>query len=714
MDRMISNRIMSACALLLFVFLFAGCGGGSGGGVDEDTQPDQWGSPGTGDKGIPVFWTRLGGDAYSGAESIVEAPDHGFISVGFRQADGPDAATGSVLKFSSSGAIQWEKEFSDPGFGIFFNCIRKTSDGGYVLGGWHRSATDNTDPGNYLVHRIDADGNALPGWPKVYDKTYSYGVTSVCESKDGSESPDGFVFVGNTNNQSGDLVFFVEKINLNGEFQWKKACDPPLMFGTDTATSIVPDGNQGFIVAGAEGNERLTGYDELNDRVWVDRIGADGTSLAGWPKLFGPGAATSVKKTPDGGFVLAGASFSLRGSKNNDVLVMKINAQGDVEWKRSFGGNNTTDGGSDIDLCSDGGYIVSGGTDSYDPANSSPASEVFLIRLDAEGKALWQKVKGRTSSFEGAGGVVAASDGGFAIAGQAGGSFLVAKFDSAGNTINLGENDYTMTVTGTTGIINSMNAPFLAGRSVSAVNQSTLVGGFGLDTLIKVRDNPALNGAGGLTISPAPVSIQTGSPYVITMNNYATNYGGANLTMTGTMTVSIDSVSGGTLAAGGTYTAEATLSAINVTVKDSEDLLTTFAGDLLLHREASPASMVQRATNVTSGTLSITGDGATMTMGSFWNITSTNLSTGAYLIYTGNTMLFQISGTSGNLSFTIGSPVLGTNPISPNDGNAVITADDDSTAKMTVSTGGNVKLEVDTDADGTIDSTILTDFDKLF
>lgn len=714
------RRISTIFGILFILSLFAGCGGGGGGGVDEDVEQEQWGSPGTGKGGIPIFWTRLGGNAYSGSASIVETPSHdGFVAAGFRQADNAPASTGTVVKVDNTGSIVWEKEFSDQGYSIVLNCIRKTSNGGYVAAGWRRSATSNTDLGTFLVLRLDANGNALSGWPKTYETTYSSGATSICESKDGLGNPDGFVFTGAVQNTShNDIVSFIQKIDLNGDVQWRKTYDPPLMFGTDVATSVVPDDNQGFLVAGAEGNERLYGYDELSDRIWVDRIGADGSSLEGWPKYYGTGAPASVKKTSDGGFILAGNSFSVRASKYTDALVIKVNAQGVREWSKTFGLSNAQDGASDVDLCTDQGYIITGGTDSYDPSGSNPSSEVFLMRLDPEGNSLWKKVKGRApDSSEGASGVVAASDGGFAVSGGAAGSFMVAKFDSDGDTITLGEKDYSTTVTGTTGIINSLNALSLAGRSVNSVSQSVLIGGFGLDTLIKVRDNPALNGTGGLSISPAPTSIPAGGPYVITMNNYSTTYGDAAIRLTGSMTILITSCSPGTITTGGTYTAEATMWAVDVTVTDSEDLETSFAGRFLFRRESTSTTLAERASNDTGSpgsTLSITGDDATLTMSVFSNFRSMNMTSGVYNIYTVNTMLYQVSGITGNFSFSLWPPIAGTDPMSPGSGNAEITAQDDSKVDVAITSCGSVKLEVDTDADGTTDSIINTTFDNLY
>lgn len=44
----------------------------------------------------------------------------------------------------------------------------------------------------------------------------------------------------------------------------------------------------------------------------------------------------------------------------------------------------------------------------------------------------------------------------------------------------------------------------------------------------------------------------------------------------------------------------------------------------------------------------------------------------------------------------------------------MVTADDDTTVTMTVSSGGAVGLAIDTDADGTTDSTLYTVFEEMF
>jgi hypothetical protein len=51
--------------------------------------------------------------------------------------------------------------------------------------------------------------------------------------------------------------------------------------------------------------------------------------------------------------------------------------------------------------------------------------------------------------------------------------------------------------------------------------------------------------------------------------------------------------------------------------------------------------------------------------------------------------------------------------IHPSSGKFVVKATDNSSVMITISTGGVVKLEVDTNADGTTDGIISTTFDEL-
>lgn len=129
----------------------------------------------------------------------------------------------------------------------------------------------------------------------------------------------------------------------------------------------------------------------------------------------------SIAAAQDGGFIIAGYTFS-SGSGGADVLLIKVDSTGAVEWSKAYGGAND-DYGNDVAVTNDGGYIVGGFTRSYGQGNE----DLFIIRTDSEGNELWRKQYGGNGTDIGET-VLAHSSGVYVIAGST---------DSFGN----GQND---------------------------------------------------------------------------------------------------------------------------------------------------------------------------------------------------------------------------------------------------------------------------------
>ena len=175
--------------------------------------------------------------------------------------------------------------------------------------------------------------------------------------------------------------------------------------------------------------------------VWEENLGGTSSDVA-----------TSVSKTPDGGSIVAGYTYSTNGDvighiSGADVWVTKLSESGTVEWKRIYGGSGD-DFAYSIIRDTDGNYVFAGTSNSSngDIAANLGAFDMWIVKLDASGNVLFSKTLGG-SDDDAAFSLVQTSDKGYAMAGETKSDIIagiankggydayIAKVNNAGTTV---------------------------------------------------------------------------------------------------------------------------------------------------------------------------------------------------------------------------------------------------------------------------------------
>ncbi|MGD8538482.1 MAG: DJ-1/PfpI family protein [Candidatus Aminicenantes bacterium] len=142
-----------------------------------------------------------------------------------------------------------------------------------------------------------------------------------------------------------------------------------------------------------------------------------------WGKTYGgKGAdgARAVCETPEGGFLITGYTFS-QGTGDADILIVKVDKRGNLLWAKSYGGAGTEYG---YDCAAvDGAFLIAGYTTSY----GKGSKDVYLLKLDSDGKEVWSKTFGGTNW-----------DVGMAVEGDAKNGYVVCGFT---HSFGAGEED---------------------------------------------------------------------------------------------------------------------------------------------------------------------------------------------------------------------------------------------------------------------------------
>jgi hypothetical protein len=139
-----------------------------------------------------------------------------------------------------------------------------------------------------------------------------------------------------------------------------------------------------------------------------------------------------IQLTSDGGYLIGGSTSAGQGP--SDLYLLKLSAVGNIEWANAYGAAGNEDG-FEVKQTADGGFIAIGNTDTR---LAGGAWDILLLKTAANGQLQWAKVIGNEGIDEGRS-VLQLADGAYLLSGRAGiagglQAFLL-KLDAQGNML---------------------------------------------------------------------------------------------------------------------------------------------------------------------------------------------------------------------------------------------------------------------------------------
>jgi hypothetical protein len=242
----------------------------------------------------------------------------------------------------------------------------QTSDGGYAIAGFTSSFGAGED--DVYVVKLDANGNLQ--WTKTIGGPESEEGHSLIQTSDG-----GFAITGYTKSFGArEWDVYVVKLDAHGNLQWTKTIGGKK---EDMGHSLIQTSDGGYAIAGATQSFGAGEWD-----VYVVKLDANGNLQ--WTKTIGGPESdwgSSLIQTSDGGFAIAGFTTSF-GAGRDDVYVVKLDANGNLQWTKTIGGPESEEGNSLIQT-SDGGFAITGTTTSF----GAGETDVYVVKLDKNGNA---------------------------------------------------------------------------------------------------------------------------------------------------------------------------------------------------------------------------------------------------------------------------------------------------------------------------------------
>ncbi len=283
-----------------------------------------------------------------------------------------------IMKAGPTGDVAWTKGYGkDDAVAPLFlgDAPLDVSHRGYYLTGNVFGTPTTSD---VFLTETDNDGNQL--WGKVYNQTNTAFLTTKVKMTQDS----GAIMCGTALNILNSDIAVIKTDSL-GNIEWSRTYGETDRLEAGTAIAPTPDG--GYLIGGRKVNPSGIPPSHPGMLIKTDTFG---TPQWTFNVTFGTSdtiLVNDIEITMDGNALVSG---SLLGATDNFAFMMKINMNGDVQWKRRYKASTRQSTlANGLDEAMDGGAVY---LTSHDEGPGDEQVGFYLIKTDPDGQTICDSI----------------------------------------------------------------------------------------------------------------------------------------------------------------------------------------------------------------------------------------------------------------------------------------------------------------------------------
>ncbi|MCL2651865.1 MAG: hypothetical protein FWD60_12705, partial [Candidatus Azobacteroides sp.] len=381
--------------------------------------------------GQNVVWKKNFGGSFRDYYQSVTAVSDGIVAVGASngwsfgggdwegvQVNGNNAYYDAIIvKYDNYGNVAWKKNFGGSSSDTFQG-VTKVSDGiiavGYswAFGDGDWTGVTGNGNGDAIIVKFDNNGNVV--WKKNFGgsgddryfsvTTVSDGIIAVGTSEYGSFGTGDWV--GVTGKKDNDAI--IVKYDFNGNVLWKNNYGTPALDIFYSVTAV----SDGVIAVGYMSYRMYMGtiqpddaiivkFDNAGNLVWDKTL--EGSALDDYYGITTVSDGVIAVGYSDSGSFDNGVWAGIAGKGSYDAIAVKYDNDGNVLWKKNFGGSRNDDFEC-ITTMSDG-FIVAGfsyvnNTGDWTGITGKGSPDAILVKYDFNGNVQWKNTFGGAGDNE--------------------------------------------------------------------------------------------------------------------------------------------------------------------------------------------------------------------------------------------------------------------------------------------------------------------------